>query len=52
MIKQFCLLVKKDFKLMISGKFFIMVLCSLILYSCYINFIYEIELNNQELKTL
>lgn len=40
MVKQFCLLVKKDIKLMISGKFFIMVLCSLILYSCYINFIY------------
>ncbi len=40
MVKQFCLLVKKDIKLMISCKFFIMVLCSLILYSCYINFIY------------
>ncbi len=33
-------LLKKDFKLMLSSKFFLLALGSLILYSCYINFVY------------
>ena len=33
-------LLKKDFKLMLSSKFFLLALISLILYSCYINFVY------------
>lgn len=36
----FLALFKKDFKLMISSKFLLLALGSLILYSCYINFIY------------
>ena len=33
-------LLKKDLKMMLSGKFFLLAVMSLILYSCYINFIY------------
>lgn len=33
-------LLKKDFKLMLAGKFFLLAFGSLVLYSCYINFIY------------
>lgn len=33
-------LLKKDFRLMVSGKFFLLALLSLFLYSCYINFVY------------
>lgn len=33
-------LLKKDFKLMLSSKFFLLALISLVLYSCYINFVY------------
>lgn len=33
-------LVKKDLRLMISGKFFFLAVSSLILFSCYINFLY------------
>ncbi len=33
-------LLKKDLKMMLSGKFFLLAILSLILYSCYINFIY------------
>lgn len=40
MKRIFPVLMKKDFKLMVSGKFFLLALGSLILYSCYINFIY------------
>lgn len=40
MTLSFKSLLKKDLKLMISSKFFILALGSLILYSCYINFIY------------
>ncbi|WMJ77064.1 MULTISPECIES: ABC transporter permease [unclassified Sedimentibacter] len=40
MWKGFLALLKKDFKLMLSSKFLLLALGSLILYSCYINFIY------------
>lgn len=40
MWKGFSALLKKDFKLMLSSKFLLVALGSLILYSCYINFIY------------
>lgn len=33
-------LLKKDFRLMLSGRFFLLAFISLILYSCYINFVY------------
>lgn len=38
--KSFLALLKKDFKLMLSSKFLLLALGSLLLYSCYINFIY------------
>lgn len=40
MWKGFIALLKKDFKMMLSGKFFLLALGSLLLYSCYINFVY------------
>lgn len=40
MWRRFLALLKKDFKLMLSGRFFLLALGSLILYSCYINFVY------------
>lgn len=40
MWRGFLHLLKKDFRLMVSGKFFLLALLSLILYSCYINFVY------------
>ncbi len=40
MLKGFFHLLKKDFRLMVSGKFFLLALASLLLYSCYINFVY------------
>lgn len=40
MWRGFSQLLKKDFKLMLSSKFFLLALISLILYSCYINFVY------------
>lgn len=40
MYSKFFTLVKKDFWMMIYGKFFVLTLGSLILYSCYINFGY------------
>lgn len=40
MWRGFSHLLKKDFKLMLSGKFFLLALISLVLYSCYINFVY------------
>lgn len=40
MWRGFFHLLKKDFKLMLSSKFFLLALISLILYSCYINFVY------------
>lgn len=40
MWNSFMELLKKDFKLMISSKFFLLAFGSLILYSCYINFVY------------
>ncbi|MDE7277842.1 MAG: ABC transporter permease, partial [Lachnospiraceae bacterium] len=40
MWRDFLSLLKKDFKLMLSGKFLLLALVSLLLYSCYINFIY------------
>ena len=40
MWRGFLSLLKKDFNLMLSSKFFLLTLGSLILYSCYINFIY------------
>ncbi len=40
MWREFFSLLKKDFKLMLSSKFFLLMLGSLILYSCYINFFY------------
>lgn len=33
-------LLKKDFRLMLASKFFLLALGSLILYSCYINLVY------------
>ncbi len=40
MWRGFLSLLKKDFKMMLSSKFLLLALGSLILYSCYINFIY------------
>ncbi len=40
MWRGFIHFLKKDFRLMLSGKFFILAFASLVLYSCYINFIY------------
>ncbi len=40
MWRGFLSLLKKDFKLMLSSKFFLLMLGSLVLYSCYINFVY------------
>ena len=40
MWKKFSHLLKKDFRLMLSSKFVILALASLVLYSCYINFVY------------
>lgn len=40
MWRGFFHLLKKDFKLMLSSKFFLLAFISLILYSCYINFVY------------
>lgn len=40
MWRDFLSLLKKDFKLMLSSKFLLLALGSLILYSCYINYIY------------
>lgn len=40
MWRGFSHLLKKDFKLMLSSKFFLLALISLVLYSCYINFVY------------
>lgn len=40
MWKSFLSLLKKDFRLMLSGKFLLLAAGSLILYSCYINFVY------------
>lgn len=40
MWKGFFHLLKKDFRLMLSGRFFFLTLVSLFLYSCYIHFVY------------
>ena len=41
MMRQgFSQLLKKDFRLMLSGRFFLLALASLVLYSCYIHFVY------------
>ena len=40
MWRGFSHLLKKDFELMLSSRFFILALASLVLYSCYINFVY------------
>ncbi|MPW25599.1 ABC transporter permease [Alkalibaculum sp. M08DMB] len=40
MWRGFISILKKDFKLILSSKFFLLALGSLILYSCYINFVY------------
>lgn len=40
MENSFLSLIKKDFRMMISGRFFLLALGSLILYSCYINLVY------------
>ncbi len=40
MWKEFFQLLRKDMKMMLSGKFFLLAFLSLLLYSCYINFIY------------
>lgn len=40
MYRNFPALLKKDFRLMLSGKFFLLAVGSLILYSSYINFVY------------
>ena len=37
---SFFALLKKDFRLMVSSKFFLLAIGSLILYTCYINFVY------------
>lgn len=37
---RFCALLRKDFKLMLSSKFLLFACGSLVLYSCYINFVY------------
>lgn len=47
MFNGFFNLLKKDLKMMLSGKFFLLAVLSLMLYSCYINFIYvNIEQEN------
>lgn len=40
MRRGFSHLLKKDFKLMMSSKFFLLAIISLVLYSCYINLVY------------
>lgn len=40
MLSGFGNLLKKDLKMMVSGKFFLLAALSLLLYSCYINFVY------------
>ena len=40
MRNSFFALMKKDFRLMLSAKFFLLAAGSLILYSCYIHFVY------------
>ncbi|MSS91990.1 ABC transporter permease [Eisenbergiella tayi] len=40
MWRGFSYLLKKDFKMMLSSKFFLLALCSVVLYSCYINYVY------------
>ena len=40
MCGSFFALLKKDFRLMVSSKFFLLAIGSLILYTCYINFVY------------
>ena len=40
MCGSFFALLKKDFHLMVSSKFFLLAIGSLILYTCYINFVY------------
>ena len=40
MWRGFSHLLKKDFRLMVSSKFFLLALLSLFLYSCYINFVF------------
>lgn len=40
MWQSFLHLLKKDLRLMCSGRFFVLAFASLILYSCYINFVY------------
>ena len=40
MRQRFSQLLKKDFRLMLSGRFFLLALASLVLYSCYIHFVY------------
>lgn len=40
MDNSFVSLLKKDFRMMLTSKFFLLALGSLVLYSCYINFIY------------
>ena len=40
MWKNFCSLLKKDFQIMVDGKFFLISLGSLILYTLFINFGY------------
>ena len=40
MWNEFFGLLKKDFRLMLSSKFFLLALGSFVLYSCYINFVY------------
>lgn len=44
---SFVSLLKKDFRLMISGNIFLLVIGSLVLYSCYINFVYA-KMDTQE----
>lgn len=40
MVNSFLSLLKKDFRMMLSSRFFLLALGSLILYTCYINFVY------------
>ncbi len=40
MLKSFCSLFKKDCRMMVSGKFFLMSLCFLVLYTLYVNWGY------------
>lgn len=47
MWKGFLQLLRKDMKMMLSGRFFLLAFLSLVLYSCYINFVYvNIEQEN------